>query len=80
LLHEPVDTLEVVQPSRRAAISGPLGEPVPVHAYLPGLLENVLAGRIYPGRVFDLRTDLGGIAEAYAAMDQRRAIQARIEL
>ena len=28
-----------------------------------------------PGWVFDLETDLDGIAHAYAAMDERRAIK-----
>jgi hypothetical protein len=37
------------------------------------LIEDVLAERITPGKVFDLTTDLDGIAEAYAAMDLRRA-------
>lgn len=54
------------------------GGPAPVRAYLPELLADVLAGRINPGRVFDFQTDLDGIAEAYAAMDQRRAIKSLI--
>ena len=56
------------------------GGPAPARAYLPELLDDVLAGRIDPGKVFDFRTDLDGIAEAYAAMDQRRAIKALIKL
>lgn len=31
----------------------------------------MLEGRIDPGRAFDFETDLDGIAEAYAAMDER---------
>ncbi|RAQ94328.1 zinc-dependent alcohol dehydrogenase family protein [Thermogemmatispora tikiterensis] len=41
----------------------------------PDLLEAVLSGKINPGRVFDFTTDLDHTAEAYAAMDQRRAIK-----
>jgi threonine dehydrogenase-like Zn-dependent dehydrogenase len=54
------------------------GGSAPVRAYLPELLDDVLAGRINPGRVFDLETDLDGIAAAYSAMDERRAIKALI--
>lgn len=39
------------------------------------LLPEVLDGRIDPGRVFDLELPLGQVAEAYAAMDERRAIK-----
>src|SRR4029453_8765830 len=45
----------------------------PVRAYIPELLPDVLEGRIDPGRVLDFETDLEHIADAYAAMDQRRA-------
>jgi alcohol dehydrogenase len=51
------------------------GGPAPVRAYLPELLEAVLSGKINPGRVFDFTTDLDHITEAYAAMDERRAIK-----
>ncbi len=44
------------------------------------LIEDVLAGRINPGRVFDFETDLDGIAEAYAAMDERRAIKSLLRV
>jgi threonine dehydrogenase-like Zn-dependent dehydrogenase len=54
------------------------GGPAPVRAYLPGLIEDVLAERINPGKVFDLTTDLDDIAEAYAAMDERRAIKSLV--
>lgn len=47
----------------------------PVRAYLPELLERTLAGRIEPGRVFDLTLPLEEAAEAYAAMDERRSIK-----
>jgi threonine dehydrogenase-like Zn-dependent dehydrogenase len=35
----------------------------------------VLKGAIDPGRVFDLELPLDRVAEAYAAMDERRAIK-----
>jgi threonine dehydrogenase-like Zn-dependent dehydrogenase len=56
------------------------GGAAPVRAYLPELLDDVLAGRIHPGRVFDLETDLDGIAEAYAAMAGRRAVKALVRV
>jgi threonine dehydrogenase-like Zn-dependent dehydrogenase len=56
------------------------GGAAPVRAYLPELLDEVLAGRIHPGRVFDLETDLDGIAEAYAAMDERRAVKSLVRV
>jgi threonine dehydrogenase-like Zn-dependent dehydrogenase len=56
------------------------GGGAPVRAYMPELLEDVLAGRIDPGRVFDYETDLEHIAEAYAAMDERRAIKSLVRV
>jgi len=49
------------------------GGPAPVRAYLPDLLDRVWNGRIDPGRVFDLTLPLDDVADAYAAMDERRA-------
>lgn len=46
-----------------------------VRNYLPELLVDVLAGSIDPGRVFDLQLPLAAVAEAYAAMDERRSIK-----
>lgn len=43
--------------------------------YLPHLLELVLTRTIDPGKVFDLELPLAEVAEAYAAMDERRAIK-----
>jgi threonine dehydrogenase-like Zn-dependent dehydrogenase len=54
------------------------GGVAPVRRYLPGLLSDVLAGEIDPGIVFDLTLPLGSVAEAYAAMDERRAIKTLI--
>jgi len=41
--------------------------------YMEELLPAVLDGSITPGDVFDLTLPLSEIAEAYAAMDERRA-------
>jgi threonine dehydrogenase-like Zn-dependent dehydrogenase len=60
--------------------TGVQGGPAPARAYLPELLDDVLAGRVDPGRVFDLTTDLDGVAEAYAAMDDRRAIKSLLRV
>ncbi len=51
------------------------GGVAPVRAYLPMLRDLVLAGEIDPGVVFDLELPLAEAAEAYAAMDERRAIK-----
>jgi threonine dehydrogenase-like Zn-dependent dehydrogenase len=51
------------------------GGPAPVRAYLPDLLQRVLDGRIEPGKVFDLTLPLDQVADAYAAMDERRSIK-----
>ncbi len=56
------------------------GGPAPVRAYIPELMEDVLAGRIDPGRVFDFETDLDHITDAYAAMDDRRAIKSLVQV
>ena len=46
-----------------------------VRNYVDELLPEVLSGQINPGRVFDLELPLSEVAEAYAAMDERRAIK-----
>jgi threonine dehydrogenase-like Zn-dependent dehydrogenase len=56
------------------------GGSAPVRAYLPELLDDVLEERISPGRVFDFETDLDGVSEAYAAMDERRAIKSLLRV
>jgi len=50
------------------------GGPAPARIYIPELVDDVLAGTIYPGLVLDFETDLDSTPEAYAAMDERRAI------
>lgn len=52
------------------------GGPAPVRQLLPDLVARVLDRSIEPGRVFDLDLPLDRAAEAYAAMDERRAIKA----
>jgi hypothetical protein len=59
---------------------GVRGGAAPARAYIPELLPDVLEGRIDPGRVLDYATDLEGIAAAYAAMDERRAIKSLIRV
>ncbi|MGB7963660.1 MAG: zinc-dependent alcohol dehydrogenase family protein [Propionicimonas sp.] len=54
------------------------GGPAPVRAYLPHLLDLVWTHQINPGRVFDLDLPLSEVAEAYRAMDERRAIKAML--
>ncbi len=56
------------------------GGPAPARIYIPELLEDVLEGRINPGRVFNYETDLNGTPDAYAAMDERRAIKSLIRV
>jgi threonine dehydrogenase-like Zn-dependent dehydrogenase len=51
------------------------GGVAPVRGYIEELLPDVLSGAIEPGRVFDLELPLSEAAEAYAAMDERRAIK-----
>jgi threonine dehydrogenase-like Zn-dependent dehydrogenase len=52
------------------------GGPAPVRRYLPHLIDLVWKGIINPGKVFDLTLPLDQVAEAYRAMDERRAIKA----
>ena len=59
---------------------GVRGGAAPARAYIPELLDDVLEGRFDPGRVFDLETDLDDVAEAYAAMDERRAIKSLLRI
>ena len=49
------------------------GGVAPVRNYVDALLPLVMNGAIEPGRVFDLELPLAEVAEAYAAMDERRA-------
>jgi threonine dehydrogenase-like Zn-dependent dehydrogenase len=51
------------------------GGMAPARTYIPELLEDVLAGTINPGRVFDVEMPLEDAPEAYRAMDARRAVK-----
>lgn len=54
---------------------GVRGGMAPVRAYLDELLPEVLDGTVQPGPVFDTELPLDQVKEAYAAMDERRAIK-----
>jgi threonine dehydrogenase-like Zn-dependent dehydrogenase len=56
------------------------GGPAPARLYIPELLDDVLDRTINPGVVLDFETDLDGTPEAYAAMDERRAIKSLIRV
>ena len=51
------------------------GGPAPVRRFLPELVDLVWNRKINPGKVFDLSLPLGQVADAYRAMDERRAIK-----
>jgi threonine dehydrogenase-like Zn-dependent dehydrogenase len=70
--------LPIQQMFRRTV--GVRGGGAPVRIYLPELLDDVLAEKIDPGRVLDYETDLEGIGDAYAAMDERRAIKSLVRV
>jgi threonine dehydrogenase-like Zn-dependent dehydrogenase len=50
----------------------------PARAYLPELLEDVLAGRLDPSPVLDFTVSLAEVASGYSAMDQRQAIKVMV--
>ncbi len=51
------------------------GGPAPVRRFLPELIDLILRREIDPGKVFDLELPIVQAQEAYAAMDDRRAIK-----
>lgn len=51
------------------------GGVAPVRPYLPELLADVLAGTLDASAVFDLHLPMEEVAQAYAAMDERRSIK-----
>jgi threonine dehydrogenase-like Zn-dependent dehydrogenase len=67
----------VVLPVREMFFSnvGLRGGPAPVRQYLPDLLDRVWNRQIEPGRVFDMELPLDQVADAYRAMDERRAVK-----
>ena len=60
---------------RNVAVAGGMA---PARNYLPILLQRVWSRKIHPGRVFDMTVPLAQVADAYAAMDERRAIKAML--
>lgn len=52
------------------------GGPAPVRAFLPDLIDRIMRREIDPGAVFDLELPIEEAAQAYQAMDERRAIKA----
>ncbi|MBX3067911.1 MAG: zinc-dependent alcohol dehydrogenase family protein [Cryobacterium sp.] len=54
------------------------GGPAPVRRFLPDLIDRIWRREINPGRVFDLTLPLAKVADAYRAMDERRAIKAML--
>lgn len=55
------------------------GGVAPVRGYIAELLPDVRSGKITPGKVFDLVLPLEEAAEAYAAMDERRATKVMLK-
>jgi len=55
------------------------GGPAPVRRFLPELTGQIWQRTIDPGRVFDLTLPLEKAADAYQAMDQRRAIKVLLQ-
>ncbi|MFJ2854564.1 zinc-dependent alcohol dehydrogenase family protein [Streptomyces rubiginosohelvolus] len=51
------------------------GGPAPARRFLPHLIDLIWNRQINPGKVFDLQLPLEEAAEAYRAMDERRAIK-----
>lgn len=54
------------------------GGPAPVRAYLESAIQDVLEGRIDPGRVFDRTVGIDDVPAGYAAMDSREALKVMV--
>lgn len=75
----PGSTAWLVVPSHRVAHASARAvthsfRPAPVRQYLPELIDLVWEREINPGKVSDLTQPLNRSADAYQAMDERRAI------
>jgi len=72
---------DVQLPGRELFFSGVHlhGGPAPVRQYLPQLIQLIWDRTIDPGKVFDLILPLDEVAEAYKAMDERRAIKVLLQ-
>jgi len=55
------------------------GGVAPARAYIDELLPDVLAGRVQPGKVFDLTVGLDDIADGYRAMADRTALKVLVQ-
>lgn len=55
------------------------GGPAPVRRFLPELIDLIWERKIDPGKVFDHTLPLDQAPEAYAAMDERRAIKVLLQ-
>jgi threonine dehydrogenase-like Zn-dependent dehydrogenase len=56
-----------------------VGGPAPTRTYMSHLLPDILDGTVEPGRVFDVRTDLDGVAAGYRQMAGRESLKVLIE-
>jgi threonine dehydrogenase-like Zn-dependent dehydrogenase len=56
------------------------GGVAPVRAYIPELLDDVVAGKLDPSPVLDLTVGLDGVPDGYKAMDERTATKVMIKL
>lgn len=74
----PHDANEIDRPSLFFDNVTLAGGVAPARAYIPELLEDVVAGRLDPSPVLDMTVDLDGVPEGYAAMDGRTAIKAMV--
>jgi threonine dehydrogenase-like Zn-dependent dehydrogenase len=54
------------------------GGPAPVRAYIAELLDDVMEGRIEPGRVFDRTVGLDAVPDGYRAMNEREALKVMV--
>jgi threonine dehydrogenase-like Zn-dependent dehydrogenase len=54
------------------------GGVAPVRAYIPDLMDQVLAEKIDPSPVLEMSVDLRGVPEGYAAMDSRQKIKVMV--
>ncbi|MDI9915356.1 zinc-dependent alcohol dehydrogenase family protein [Rhodococcus sp. IEGM 1379] len=56
------------------------GGPAPVRRFLPELIDLIWDRKINPGKVFDLTLPFEDAAQAYRAMDERRAIKVLLQM
>ena len=55
------------------------GGVAPVRAYIPILMDQVLAEKIDPSPVLEMSVDLEGVPRGYAAMDSRQKIKVMVK-